>query len=189
RLLNNPKQKKKLPSFLSQDEVSALLDMPDPTTPVGARDKAILETLYSGGLRVSELTSLNLKDLDLAEGRVQVRGKGSKERVAMLGDKALDALRNHLGHRAALAKKAGSEEVAVFLNPRGGRLSTVSVRALLNKYVRLCALNRHISPHALRHTFATHLLERGADLRVVQELLGHASLTSTQVYTHISVQR
>ncbi len=186
--LSNPKQKKRLPSFLSIEEVNALLGCPDGHTPAGARDKAILEVLYSSGIRVAELVSLNKRSIDYEEGTFRVVGKGRKERVAMLGDKALEALKNYLPFRDELAGKKSPGQEALFLNNRGGRLTDRNIRRMLDRYSRQASLGRHISPHTMRHTFATHLLDAGADIRIVQELLGHANLVTTQIYTHVSIE-
>ncbi len=162
-------------------------------TPRGLRDRAILETLYSAGLRVSELTGLNLDDLDFDSGLATVRGKGKRERLALLGPQALGALKNWLAVRANLLGNRGSRDrkgrEAVFLNKNGTRLTSRSVGRLLAKYLALAGVDPHASPHSLRHSFATHLLDRGADIRSVQELLGHRSLTNTQIYTHVTTHR
>ena len=186
-LVASPKKDQKLPTFLPIDEVFQLLDTPDTRSVLGLRDKAILEVLYATGIRVSELVSLAVEDLNLELRVIKVKGKGKKERIAFLGSKAAMALREYLLRRSELM----GDEVsgAVFLNRFGGPLTDRSVRNIVNKYVHKCALNRHISPHALRHTFATHLLDAGADLRMIQELLGHASLSTTQRYTHVSVDK
>src|SRR5262249_40888104 len=155
------------------------------STPLGKRDRAILETLYSAGLRVSELSGLDLADTDLKDGVVVVRGKGKKERLALLGVPAREAVGKWLPARAALLRQTGRETPAVFVNKSGGRLTTRSVGRLLEKYLKRAGLDPRTTPHTLRHSFATHLLDAGADIRGVQELLGHASLATTQVYTHV----
>ncbi len=180
-----PKLGKYLPVFLYPDQAKLLVEAPDLTAPAGTRDRAILETLYSSGLRVSELTNLDLPDVDVDLGYVRVFGKGAKERIAPLGSYAAEAIRTYLGVRGA----AHSGEKALFLNKGGTRLSARSVRRLVDKYVREAALKGGISPHTLRHSFATHMLDGGADLRTVQELLGHVKLSSTQIYTHVTRQR
>ncbi len=189
--LRGPRQDKKLPTFLNEAALSRLVTSPDAGTPLGLRDRAILESLYSGGLRVSELTGLDLADLDLAEGVATVRGKGKKERLAFFGRPALDALRAWLAVREHVPAGAPARQrpAAVFLNKNGGRLTARSVGRLLEKYLAQAGLDPAASPHTLRHSFATHLLDRGADIRSVQELLGHRSLTTTQVYTHVTTQR
>lgn len=183
-----PKIPRKLPNVLPVDDVFALLETPSATTVGGRRDRAWLEVLYATGMRVSELTGLSLGDIDLAERMVHIRGKGKKERLGPLGTRAVDALERWLeardGVRAAFA--GGDGGTALFLNLRGGRLTARSVRSLLNRYVTACGIRRRVSPHALRHTFATHLLDAGADLRAIQELLGHSQLATTQRYTHVS---
>jgi integrase/recombinase XerC len=183
--LRAPKQPKHLPRAATVDEVFALLEAPDTGKPGGKRDRAMLETLYAAGLRVSELVALDLEDLHLGERTLRVVGKGDKERIVPFGGKAEAALRTWL--EASLPLRERSGEDAVFLNLKGGRLTARSVRRILDRYVRQVALARKISPHALRHSFATHLLESGADLRAIQELLGHASLSTTQRYTKVSL--
>jgi integrase/recombinase XerC len=189
--VRGPRQDKKLPHFLSVEAVIRLLDAPDRADPLGLRDRAILETLYSAGLRVSELTGLDVGDLDLDGGVATVRGKGRKERLVLLGPHALIALKDWLASRA----RVGSGDVAarigdaVFLNKNRTRLTVRSVGRLLEKYLRATGLDPRTSPHSLRHSFATHLLDKGADIRSVQELLGHRSLATTQIYTHVTTQR
>jgi integrase/recombinase XerC len=158
-------------------------------TPMGLRDRAILETLYSAGLRVSELTGLNLTDLDVDAGSATVRGKGKKERLAFFGRPALAALKRWLAARQLILHERGRQQDAVFLNLRGSRLTSRSVGRLLEKYLAQAGLDPSASPHSLRHSFATHLLDGGADIRSVQELLGHRSLGTTQIYTHVTTQR
>lgn len=186
KAVQSPKLEKKLPNFLYQDAIERLLNTPDTSTPLGLRDKALLEVLYASGVRVSELVALDVPDLDLSQGMALVFGKGAKERLVLLGSQALQALQDYFAHgRPALWQQGGGVAGhAVFLNKNGTRLSDRSVRRILDKYVVQCAGLQHISPHTLRHTFATHLLDNGADLRAIQELLGHSSLSSTQIYTH-----
>jgi integrase/recombinase XerC len=186
--LRGPRQEKKLPHFLQRDDVVRLLSTPSSATPLGLRDRAILETLYSAGLRVSELTGLNLEDMDLNDGLVTVRGKGRRERLALLGAPALDALRAWLDARPQLPARARAQ-TAVFLNKNGSRLTSRSVGRMLEKHLAVAGLDPQTSPHTLRHSFATHLLDAGADIRGVQELLGHRSLGTTQIYTHVTTQR
>lgn len=181
-----PKIPKRVPRFLSVDEAFQLLDMPKGTDMLSLRDKAVMELIYSSGLRVSELVALNLPDLDGAGSKVRVMGKGSKERIIPVTPKAMTAITNYGGRRAEAAK---AEEQALFVNRRGGRLTSRSVERMIRKYLTDAALNKHVTPHVLRHTFATHLLNQGADLRGIQELLGHASLSTTQKYTHVSVDQ
>ncbi|HEY8342541.1 MAG TPA: tyrosine recombinase XerC [Calditerricola sp.] len=182
-----PKLEKRLPVFLDEDEVTRLLALPDPAHPLGLRDRALLETLYATGMRVSELCSLDVTALDLSVGTVLVYGKGAKERYVLLGSHATEALRRYL--RDGRPKLAAPGETRLFVNWRGGPISTRSVRRIVAKYVEQAALAKRVSPHTFRHSFATHLLNAGADLRTVQELLGHASISSTQVYTHVTRQR
>jgi integrase/recombinase XerC len=187
--LRGPRQDRKLPHFLTVADVTRLLNAPPADRPLGLRDRAWLETLYSAGLRVSELTGLNLEDLDLAEGLVTVRGKGKRERLALLGAPARAALQTWVDARNALLVDKPRASSAVFLNKGGTRLSARSVGRLLAGYLRQTGLDPRTSPHTLRHSFATHMLDAGADIRGVQELLGHRNLTTTQIYTHVSTQR
>jgi len=185
--VSTPKQDNRLPKFLYPLEIQALMNAPDLKTTAGKRDRAILETLYSSGLRVSELVGLDLIDVDLNERYVRVWGKGGKERIVPLGEKARESLIDYLNNsRRFLVSKNQQSQAALFLNKAGQRLSARSVRNILNKYVEEAALQQKVSPHTLRHSFATHLLGAGADLRSVQELLGHVKLSTTQVYTHLS---
>ncbi len=184
--LRNPRRERKLPHFLSSRELGKLLSAPPRSDPMGLRDRAILETLYSAGLRVSELVGINLDDLDLSEGLVRVRGKGKRERLAPLGSFAIKAIRAWLKKRQPAKGQSRAEAGALFLNKFGKRLTTRSVARMLEKYLKLTGLDLRTSPHTLRHSFATHLLDGGADIRSVQELLGHKSLVTTQIYTHVS---
>jgi len=185
--VKSPKLPKTLPDVLSIPEVTALIEAPDTTEPLGIRDRAILETLYSSGVRASELAGLKLGDLNLEAGTMVVFGKRRKERVAHLGTYAVGAIRNYLVVRADFGNSAHNR---LFINFRGGPLTTRSVQRVIEKYVwQVLPGRREVSPHTLRHTFATHMLNAGADLRVVQELLGHESLSSTQIYTHVSIDR
>lgn len=177
-----PRLPRKLAVFLPPDEARAILERPFPTTAAGRRDKAILELLYATGARVAELTALDVADLDRAQGTVRVRGKGGKERIVPVGDLALDALDAYLVTRAGASGP-------VFLNRRGGRLTTRSVARIVKRAGRAAGVPRRITPHTLRHTFATHMLDAGADLRLIQELLGHSRLSTTQRYTHVSAER
>lgn len=187
REVKSPKLARELPEVLSIPEVSDLLDAPDTSDPIGLRDRAILEVLYSAGTRAAELAALTLRDVDLAGGTITVLGKRGKERLAFLGEPAADALGAYMKVRAALGKPSHNK---VFVNARGGALTTRSVQRVVERYVRLALPDRRgVSPHTLRHTFATHLLNAGADLRAIQELLGHASLSSTQIYTHLGIDR
>jgi integrase/recombinase XerC len=186
--LRGPRQDKRLPHFLSEADLLRLLQAPPADTPPGLRDRAILETLYSAGLRVSELTGLDLDDLDLDSGLATVRGKGKRERLALLGPHALAALQRWLACRAGWYS-GGRAVNAVFLNKNGTRLTSRSVGRLLVKYLTQAGIDPRTSPHTLRHSFATHLLDRGADIRSVQELLGHRSLATTQIYTHVTTTR
>jgi integrase/recombinase XerC len=184
RTVATPKKEKHLPAVLQPSDVALLLEQPDPSETLGARDAAFLELLYASGLRISELAGIDLDDLELRSRLVKVRGKGSKERIVPFGSKAEAALRAWLGVRGELIRDV--EEQAVFVNYRGERITTRSIRRLFDGYVRDAALRAGVSPHTLRHSFATHLLNAGADLRGIQELLGHASLSTTQKYTHLN---
>lgn len=185
--LRAPRQEKKLPHFLTLADIHKLLAAPPNTDWAGRRDRAILETLYSSGIRVSELVGLDLNAVDLNDGVITVRGKGKKERLALLVPDAITAVRRWLDDRAPLLQ--GTDTNAVFLNNKGGRLTTRSVGRLLAKHLRSAGLDPRTSPHTLRHSFATHMLDAGADIRGVQELLGHKSLATTQIYTHVTTQR
>jgi integrase/recombinase XerC len=190
--IRTPKQSKRLPKAITVEQIEQLLSAPDDQALLGARDRAILETLYSTGIRVSEVVGINREDLDDAGEAVLIRGKGRRERVVPLGSHALAALRHYVAlHNSELAAAgmAATTEQALFVNKHGGRLSSRSVRRKVTKYLEQVGLDPDISPHTIRHSFATHLLDNGADLRSVQELLGHQSLSSTQVYTHVSARR
>ncbi|MFH2145005.1 MAG: tyrosine recombinase XerC [Candidatus Omnitrophota bacterium] len=184
--LVGPKLEKKLPIFLNEDDMFKLLDSPSTDELAGLRDKAILETLYSTGIRVSELVGMNIEDIDFIGGVLKVYGKGKKERLAPIGDKALRAIKNYLDRRNTVVS---SSTRAVFLNKNRRRLTDRSVRNIVEKYIKVASIRSDISPHSLRHSFATHLLNRGADLRSVQELLGHANLSTTTIYTHLSTEK
>jgi len=186
KALRNPRKARKLPHFLSTSEIGKLLAAPPSDMPLGLRDRAILETLYSAGLRVSELVDLDDRDIDFEQAIVRVRGKGRKERLAPLGSYALRALKRWLKVRKLSAKQPSGREAPVFVNKFGTRLTSRSVGRMLEKHLREAGLDLRTSPHTLRHSFATHLLDRGADIRSVQELLGHKSLVTTQIYTHVS---
>jgi len=180
----------RLPQLLDEGEVERLLAAPDMKAFGGVRDRAILETLYSTGARVSELTGLNVDDADLISECVRLRGKRKKERLLPLGSYAAKAIRMYINRRNAMLERLGkTRQRALFLNRAGGRLTDRSVRRLLDKYVCEIGIGRSISPHTLRHSFATHMLNRGADLRSVQELLGHESVSTTQIYTHLTTER
>lgn len=190
--ISTPKLEKRLPEFLYPKELEDLLKLPNQLDNLGIRDQAILEVFYSSGLRLQELVGLTLADLDLNGGYLRVFGKGAKERLVPIGGCASRALQKYLKEvRPELLSKSNNSAQTehVFLNYRGTRLSGRSIQRLMDKYIKLLALNRKISPHTLRHTFATHLLENGADLRVVQELLGHVDISSTQIYTHLTKER
>ncbi len=177
-----PKLDKRLPRFLDVEKTLRLVTSPALDSVSGLRDRAILETLYSTGMRVSELVGLDQRDTDLIAGAMKVRGKGKKERIVLLGSEAQRAVRNYLEERAP-----GQD--ALFLNKLGKRLSDRGIRRIINKYVKKCSLEQKISPHSIRHSFATHMVNNGADLRSVQELLGHKNLSTTQIYTHLGSQR
>jgi integrase/recombinase XerD len=186
--LPSPRHANALPRVLSQEEARELLEQPIVDDPPGLRDKAILETLYGTGIRISELTGLDLEDMELVERELRVMGKGSRERVVPVGDAAAAALREYVAvGRPRLARSASQR--AIFLNQRGGRLSRQGAWGLVKKYAGRVGLAEKMTPHTLRHGYATHLLENGADLRYIQELLGHASVSTTQIYTHVSKAR
>jgi integrase/recombinase XerC len=178
-----PKREQKVPAHLSVDEMSTLLATPDPGQPLGCRDRAILELFYASGLRLSELVGLDVEDVNLSARMVRVMGKGAKERLVPFNETTRKAIAAWLKVRVALAK---GKSDPLFVNSRGSRLTGRSVQRLLARYVSMCSTRFGISPHALRHSFATHLLERGADLRAIQELLGHVQLSTTQRYTHVN---
>ena len=189
-----PKQDKMIPDYLSVDNMFRLLDSIEPDTLLKYRDRAIFETLYSCGIRVSELAGMNVFDVDFQAGLIRVFGKGRKERLVPIGSKALDAIRTYreiLGRETADCGKATApdENGPLFLNKNSGRLSTRSIARILKKTARECGLPMPVSPHVLRHSFATHMLDAGADLKAVQEILGHRSLSTTQKYTHVSIDR
>ena len=184
--LRNPRKPRSLPHVLSGADVARLLQTPPADHPLGLRDRAILETMYSAGLRISEVVGLDHGDLDFEAEVVRVRGKGRKERLAPIGSYAMRALRQWLRTRVPSPREPAGPESPVFVNRFGRRLTTRSVARMLEKYLRQAALDRRTTPHSLRHSFATHLLDRGADIRSVQELLGHKSLVTTQIYTHVS---
>ncbi len=186
-LIEGPRPGRKLPTVLSVEEVKKLLEAPDISTPVGLRDRAMLELMYASGLRVSELIGLKVFDINLEIGFVRVVGKGSKERLVPIGEYAQDAVKNYLTNgRPKLLKRP--DEAHVFLNKRGKPLTRQRFWQIIKDYARRCGLIHKVSPHVLRHSFATHLLEHGADLRTVQMMLGHASLSTTQIYTHVQAE-
>lgn len=180
--LSSPKQEKHLPLFLTEGEVTRLIEVVSPKDERGWRDRAVLETFYSSGMRISELVGLNTEDIDFIGGIVKVKGKGKKERICPIGDIAVNAIRAYL-------EKRKKQSDALFLNKSGARITVRGVRNIVAKYLRLASIKQGVSAHALRHSFATHLLNRGADLRSVQELLGHANLSTTQIYTHLTTER
>lgn len=185
--VHTPSWRRKLPEFLTVEEVEKLLEAPDQSNPLEARDKAMLELMYSTGMRVGELVALDLEDVDLKNRLVRVRGKGRRERIVPFGRVAEEALRLYLSLRGRFLK--GREERALFLSERGRRMTERNFRERLALYARRAGITKKISPHTLRHSFATHMLEAGADLRVVQEFLGHANLATTQIYTHVTAER
>jgi len=187
KVVSTPKQDKTVPSFLSEEEMEEFLDLPRTDKPLDLRDVALLELLYATGIRVSELVGINLEDLKFTERLVRIRGKGKKERLVPFGSKAEESLRAYLRVRSKI-NKGQIEEKPLFLNYRGKKLSSRSVERTVDKHILRSALSRKISPHSLRHSFASHLLSRGADLRVIQELLGHESLATTQKYTHLDIK-
>ena len=189
--ISSPKQGKYIPTHLPVDEMFRLLEGPDRGKPLGLRDLAILEVLYSCGIRVSELSSLNLSSIDSEQRLVKVLGKGNKERIVPIGRQALRAVEDYIEATRPLRKKTqrDPQDAPLFINFRGGRLTNRSIGRIVKRYASQCGLMTEITPHSLRHTFATHLLDGGADLRSVQELLGHASLSTTQKYTHVSLEK
>jgi len=192
------RSKSRLPEILEVEELIRFIEAPDTNRLLGLRDRAILETLYSTGIRVSELVHLNIEDVDFQNGMVKVMGKRRKERICPIGEKALSALQTYLDKRRLPGAAAKSKQEnkpkekshhILFLNFRGGRLTDRSVCRIVTHYIKKISLNKNVSPHTLRHSFATHLLNRGADLRSIQELLGHVSLSTTQIYTHLTTKR
>jgi len=189
-VVRTPKQEKKLPKFLEYEDVKKLLETPPMNNWLGARDRAILETLYSTGIRVSELVALNMDDIDFLGEVIHIRGKGKKERIAPISSSALQVIQHYIEFRNKRAQSNSNfDSKVLFVNKHGGRLSTRSVRRKMDKYLKMAGLDPAISPHTLRHSFATHMLNNGADLRSVQELLGHQSLSTTQVYTHLTTRK
>ena len=186
--VRSPKLDKPLPVFLDELEISELLQLPD-EMPLGRRDAAALELLYATGCRVSELVGLTLERIDLTNRFVLLLGKGNKERIVPLGNTCCRVLQAYYVYRREIMLKHNEEHEYVFVNSRGGILTDRSVRRILDKYISQLAIRKNVSPHTIRHTFATHLLEHGADLRSVQELLGHANLSTTQIYTHVTTER
>lgn len=192
KLVSTPRLEKKLPTHLSIEEAIKFVETPDAETDLGKRDRAMLELMYATGVRVAELTKLNLSHIDFKNRLIRVTGKRRKERIVPFGEPALEALRGYLDIREGFLDAAPISErepEALFLNYQGTRITTRSVGRMVEKYIRLCSGRYDISPHALRHSFATHLLDSGADLRDIQELLGHARLSTTQVYTHVSMEK
>ena len=186
--LASPRQSRPLPKHLEAAQIDALLAAPDAATPLGLRDRAMLELMYASGLRVSELVSLERSSLSLEQGLVQVRGKGGKERLVPIGELARDAIEAYL-REARPALTRGRECDALFVTQRGGAMTRHNFWQLIQRYALQAGIRTHLSPHMLRHAFATHLLEGGADLRMVQTLLGHSDLSTTQIYTHVSRRR
>jgi len=184
-IISSPKTEKSLPKAISVDEVLALIHSIDGNDVLDLRDRAMVELMYSSGLRVSELVSINLTDIDLSKATLRVIGKGRKERILPIGSYAVQSVDEYIQKRGELSK---SETEALFLNKNGGRITTRSVARIVKKYLYKCAINKNVSPHTLRHSFATHLLGSGADIRFIQELLGHASLSTTQRYTSASIE-
>ena len=192
KLVSTPRLEKSLPSHLSIEDAIRFIETPDTETDLGKRDRAILELLYGTGVRVSELTKLDVRDIDFQNKLVRVTGKRRKQRIVPFGDPALHALLQYLSVRNAFLRNAPAaerESEALFLNYQGTRITTRSVGRMVDKYIDICAGIHNISPHSLRHSFATHLLDSGADLRDIQELLGHARLSTTQIYTHVSMEK
>ena len=192
KLVSTPRQEKKLPKHLSIEEAIKFIETPDIDTDLGKRDRAMLELMYATGVRVAELTTLNLADIDFRNQLIRVTGKRRKQRIVPFGDPAANSIREYLKVRDKFlftAPISARDDEALFLNYQGTRITTRSVGRMVEKYIKICAGVHRISPHALRHSFATHLLDSGADLRDIQELLGHARLSTTQVYTHVSMEK
>lgn len=192
KLVSTPRLEKKLPNHLSIEDAVRFIETPDTETDLGKRDRSILELLYGTGVRVSELTKLDLGDVDFQNKLVRVTGKRRKQRIVPFGDPALHTMMNYLTVRNAFLQNAAladRDTLALFLNYQGTRITTRSVGRMVDKYITICAGIHNISPHSLRHSFATHLLDSGADLRDIQELLGHARLSTTQIYTHVSMEK
>jgi tyrosine recombinase XerC len=188
KVVATPKQEKPVPSFLSEEDMAEFLDLPRTDKPLDLRDKCLLELLYATGLRVGELVGINLEDINFEERLIRVRGKGKKERLVPFGKIAEESLTLYIQARSQI-HKGEIDDSALFLNYRGARITSRSVERVVDKYIHVSAMRRKISPHSLRHSFATHLLGRGADLRVIQELLGHESLATTQKYTHLDLKQ
>ena len=190
-LAATPKQDQRLPNYLYEQEVSALIEAPDTATPLGQRDRVILEVLYATGVRIGELVRMELPDVDLERREIRVVGKGNRERIVLLGERAAAVLRTYLaeGRSQLLREGSAPDQAAVFLNTRGGRLSVRGVQQRLHKYVLEAGASQRITPHAFRHSFATHLLDAGADLRSIQVLLGHRNLGTVETYTHVTTER
>jgi integrase/recombinase XerC len=192
QLVASPRVERKLPNHLNIEQMIRFIEAPDTESVLGKRDRAMLELLYASGIRVSELVGLNMLDVDFTNLTVRVKGKGRKERIVPFGQHALKALQEYLAVRSELLAEAEPDKVdplAVFMNYQGTRITARSVGRMVDKYVKICADIHHVSPHSLRHSFATHLLDAGADLRVIQELLGHARLSTTQQYTHVAMDK
>jgi integrase/recombinase XerC len=190
QLVTTPKLPKVLPKVLYQEEMNALMNQPDLGTPLGIRDRAILEMLYASGIRVSELVGLKVEDVDLSIGVALVFGKGAKERYVPIGSKAVESIQKYLKEvRPQLIRYSSDDHRGLFLNAKGGVLTDRSIRRIVDKYINQAAVSLKASPHTFRHSFATHLLDGGADLRTVQELLGHVNISTTQIYTHVSKER
>lgn len=192
KLVASPRVERKLPNHLSIEQMIKFIETPEVDSVLGKRDRAMLELMYASGIRVSEMVNLNLQDIDFSNQTLRVKGKGRKERVVPFGEHAKRALQDYLSVRSELLIEADEEKrdpLAVFMNYQGTRITTRSVGRMVDKYVKICAEVHHISPHSLRHSFATHLLDAGADLRAIQELLGHVRLSTTQQYTHVSMDK
>jgi len=185
--IKSPKKEKKLPSYLTENEVNSLIESIIDKDPINLRNKALIELIYSSGLRISEALNLNVTSIDFSNKSVKVLGKGNKERIVPIGEKALLALSNYLVSRSQL--KQDNLEKALFLSKKGKRMNAVEAYRVINSLMKLHTEAKQKSPHILRHTFATHLLDNGADIKAVSEMLGHSSLSSTQVYTHLSIER
>jgi integrase/recombinase XerC len=191
QLVQSPTPEKHIPGILSVDELITVLNAPVPETPLALREKAIMELFYSAGIRLSELAGLNMEDINYTQGLIKIRGKGRKERIVPIGGPALKAMQGYLDKRTEPLTSSSSENrvTPLFLNTAGKRLTARSVARVVNQSIKRSGINRKVSPHALRHSFATHMMDAGADLRAIQELLGHESLSTTQKYTAVSISR
>lgn len=187
KYVSTPKKEKKLPKYLGIEEIEIIFNIPELTKPLGQRDKVILEVLYASGIRVSELVNIKLDDIDLSRKEIRILGKGNKERICFIGDYAVDAINMFISDgRCKLLNKHQKTSEYLIINEKGNKITTRGVEKIIDNIVKKAGIKKHVSPHMIRHSFATHLLNEGCDIRVVQELLGHESLETTQIYTHVS---